>query len=154
MPRLYHLLCLILICALQTACASTKFNVLEINSLASQTSGTGEFEGLEYMAKRAPITATKRINIIFLHGIGISKAYDLTIKEKAVSSLCGRDETDEDRTRLNHIYIKRPNPKSFGTSIPGRNLELDSLVCMDKQVLPVGNNLEYVIYRIFWELKA
>jgi len=70
MPRLYHLLCLILICALQTACASTKFNVLEINSLASQTSGTGEFEGLEYMAKRAPITATKRINIIFLHGIG------------------------------------------------------------------------------------
>lgn len=151
-----------------TACASTNFTVLEINSLASTKSGDGAFQGLEYLANRAPLTETKRINIIFLHGIGwvenpedkplantfiqgIAKAYGLTIEEKAVSSLCGKDEKDEDTSLQNHILIKQSTPKKYRTSIPGRNLELDTLVCMDKQILPVGNNLEYVIYRVFWD---
>lgn len=168
MQRFFHLICLVLTCASLSACASTKFKVLEINSLASQSTGTGEFNGLEYMANRAPISSTKRINIIFLHGIGwvenpedkplantfiqgVANAYDLETEEKTVSSLCGRDEKDEDQTLQNHIYIKQPQPKSYGTSIPGRSLELDSLVCMDKQILPVANGLEYVIYRIFWD---
>lgn len=163
-----RLLIVLLLSLTLGACASTKFNVLEINSLSAQQSGEGEFEGLEYLAKRAPRTQTKRVNIIFLHGIGwvenpedkplansfiqgVAKAYNLETPEKVVSSLCGRDEKDEDKSALNHILIEEANPKLYRTSIPGRNLELDTLVCMDKQVLPVGNDLEYVIYRIFWD---
>jgi hypothetical protein len=161
-------ICYLLLSLSVSACASTKFNVLEINSLSAEASGEGEFEGLEYLAKRAPRTDVKRVNIIFLHGIGwvenredkplansfiqgVATAYNLETPEKAVSSLCGRDENDEDKSALNHILIEESDPKIYNTSIPGRNLELSTLVCMDKQVMPVGNDLEYVIYRIFWD---
>lgn len=163
-----RILCLVLLSFFLSACASTKFSVLEINSLSAEKSGIGEFEGLEYLARRAPITQTQRINIIFLHGIGwvenpedkplansfiqgVAKAYNLETPEKTVSSLCGRDKEDEQSPRKNYIHIKEATPKLYRTSIPGRNLEIDTLVCMDKQVLPVGNDLEFVIYRVFWD---
>lgn len=167
--RHYLKSCVYLLLALAlSACATTKFQVLEINSLSSETIGSGEFQGLEYMAKRAPLTEVKRVNIIFLHGIGwvenpedkplannflqgIAQAYDITLPEKVVSSVCGRNKENEDDALNNHIYIKQANAKPFSTAIPGRNLELDNLVCMDKKILPVGNNLEYVVYRVFWD---
>lgn len=164
----FHFCFYIFLAAFLSGCATTKFQVLEINSLSNETAGTGQFEGLEYMARRAPLTSVKRVNIIFLHGIGwvenpedkalannfmqgLAQAYDITVPEKAVSSVCGRNKENEDEDALNHIMIKQTDSRAFRTSIPGRNLELDNLVCMDKQVLPVGNSLEYVIYRVFWD---
>ncbi len=162
-----RILTLLLTLTLLTGCASTKFRVLEINSLASKTAGEGRFEGLEALAFRDRNTPQQRVNIIFMHGIGwvenpedaplannfikgLANAYNLETDEKAVSSLCGRDEQDEDVTLSNHIHIKEVQPKLYET-LPGSNLTLDKLVCMDRQVLKVKDDLEYVIYRIFWD---
>ncbi|MEL6687690.1 MAG: hypothetical protein AAFP97_08710, partial [Pseudomonadota bacterium] len=151
-----------------SSCASIGFNVLEINSLASETPGVGSFDGLESLVHQSKRTDRERVNIIFLHGIGwvenpddkplanafirgVAEAYGKTVEDKAVSALCGRDEMDEDVSLQNHVYIRSPQPKRYRTSIPGRQLELDRLVCMDRQVLPVRDDLEYVIYRIFWD---
>ena len=151
-----------------SSCASVGFNVLEVNSLAAEEPGEGAFDGLESLVHQSSRTDRKRVNIIFLHGIGwvenpedkplanafisgVANAYGRTVETKAVSALCGRDEMDENVSLQNHIYIKSPQPKRYRTSIPGRQLELDRLVCMDRQVLPVRDDLEYVIYRIFWD---
>ncbi|WP_409431878.1 hypothetical protein ACJ3XI_06530 [Litorimonas sp. RW-G-Af-16] len=189
------ILCLLAI--ILSGCASTKFQVLEINSLASKSAGKGQFSGLESLAKRErvvkpfddldgtikvksatsgeaiidsvsnPLRSVERVNIMFLHGIGwvenrenaplannfiqgLAKAYNLETDEKAVSSLCGRDQTDENVQLENHIYIKQKNPKIYQT-LPGSSLSLDRLACMDRQVLKVKDDLEYVIYRVFWD---
>ena len=152
-------------------CASTKFSVLEINSLASKTAGEGRFDGLESIASRKGLGDFKNekqtVNILFLHGVGwvenkddaplansfikgVANAYGLETDEKTGSSLCGRDEIDEDVERKNHIYITEIDPKSY-EPLPGSQLTLDNLICMDKQVLPVNDGLEYVIYRVFWD---
>ncbi len=148
-------------------CASTKFRVLEINSLASTQSGQGQFDGLEALASRAPRTATQRVNIMFLHGIGaietedaeplannfiqgIANAYGLETQEKTVSNVCGRDEDNEDIALRNHLFITQPTARRF-TTVLGSELSLDRLVCMDRQVLRVRKDLEYVIYRVFWD---
>lgn len=181
-----------------TGCASTKFSVLEINSLASKSAGEGQFDGLEALARRDRIVrayqsneggidavnvntgekvdvairdgikTVERVNIIFLHGVGwvenrddaplankfiqgVANAYNLETDEKAVSALCGRDEENEDLVLPgNYIRINEVVPKVYET-LPGSNLTLDSLVCMDRQVLKVKNDLEYVIYRVFWD---
>jgi len=149
-------------------CASTSFSVLEINSLAATEAGEGEFDGLEDLANRAPRSDIKRVNILFLHGIGwvenpddsplannfikgLANAYELDTQEKTVSSLCGRDEENEDKRLQNHILINEAKPKFYRTALPGSRLKLDNLVCMDKQVMRVQDDLEYVIYRIFWD---
>lgn len=151
-----------------SSCASVPFNVLEVNSLAAEEPGVGSFDGLEALADRSPRSGKRRVNIIFLHGIGwvenpedkplanafiagVADAYGLTVEEKAVSALCGRDTQDLDLSLHNHVYIKSPTPKRYRTSIPGRQLQLDRLLCMDRQVLPATDDLEYVIYRIFWD---
>ena len=166
-------LLLSLICAavMLSGCASTKFRVLEINSLASKTAGEGKFDGLESIASRKGIGMrpqdAKKVNILFLHGVGsventdqtplannfikgVAGAYGLETDEKAVSSLCGRKQGNEEASRENHIYITEITPKTY-EALPGRILTLDDLVCMDKQVLKVSDDLEYVIYRIFWD---
>lgn len=151
-----------------TGCASTDFQVLEINALSSEIPGVGQFEGLEAFSARRPLTKTRRVNILFLHGIGwvenpeekplannfikgIANAYGLTTDEKAVSSLCGRSVEDENIEKLNKVYITAKETRTFFTALPSRTLELDRLVCMDRQILSVGKDLEYVIYRIFWD---
>jgi len=120
------------------------------------------------MAGRVPNAKKRRVNIIFLHGIGlvenpdekplanafitgIADAYGLKVEKKAVSALCGRNTEEKDLSLHNHIYIKSPQIKRYRTAIPGRQLKLDRLVCMDRQVLPVREDLNYVIYRVFWD---
>lgn len=151
-----------------SACASVNFSVLQVNSLATETSDTASFDGLEALADRSPRSNKRRVNIIFLHGVGwvenpedkplanafiagIADAYGLSVEKKAVSALCGRDTKDQDLPLHNHVYIKSPTPKRYGTSIPGRELQLDRLLCMDRQVLPATEDLDYVIYRVFWD---
>ena len=159
------LLCLLLL-PLLCACASTDFRVLEINSLSYSAPGEGQFDGLEALASRAPRTSTQRVNIMFLHGIGaienadadplannfiqgIAKAYGLETEDRSVSSLCGRDPSESDTAR-SRLYITQPTARRFTTALGGQ-LSLDRLVCMDRQVLSVRGDLEYVIYRVFWD---
>lgn len=151
-----------------SACATVNFSLLQVNSLASETPGTAAFDGLEALADRNPLADKRRVNIIFLHGIGwvenpedkplanafiagVADAYGLNVEKKAVSALCGRDTKEKDLSLHNHVYIKSPQIKRYRTAIPGRQLQLDRLVCMDRQVLPVREDLDYVIYRIFWD---
>lgn len=151
-----------------SACASVNFSLLQVNSLASENPGIASFDGLEALADRDPRDDKRRVNIIFLHGIGwvenpdekplanafiagLADAYGLKVEDKAVSALCGRDTAEQDQTLNNHVYIKSPQIKRYRTSIPGRQLQLDRLLCMDRHVLPVRDDLDYVIYRIFWD---
>lgn len=153
---------------LLSACASVNFSVLDVNSLASDTPGFAAFNGLEAMADRNPSGEKKRVNIIFLHGIGfvegpdkkplanafitgVADAYGLNVKKRTVSALCGRSPEEKDLSLHNHVYINSPEIKRYDTAIPGRQLSLDRLVCMDRQVLSVRDDLDYVIYRIFWD---
>lgn len=154
--------------AILSGCASVKFELLQVNSLAAEQSGRAKFDGLEAMAERDPQAGKRRVNIIFLHGIGlveipdekplanafitgVADAYGLDVEKKAVSALCGRNTEENDLSLNNHIYIKSPQIKRYRTAIPGRQLKLDRLVCMDRQVLPVREDLNYVIYRVFWD---
>jgi hypothetical protein len=154
--------------AILSGCASVKFDLLQVNSLAIEQPGVAQFDGLEAMAGRDPNAKKRRVNIIFLHGIGlvenpdekplanafitgIADAYGLKVEKKAVSALCGRNTEEKDLSLHNHIYIKSPQIKRYRTAIPGRQLKLDRLVCMDRQVLPVREDLNYVIYRVFWD---
>ena len=151
-----------------SGCATTDTRVLSINSLTSDNYNDGTFRGLEALATGYDNKPGNRVNIIYLHGIGwienpddkplanefikgLANAYNIELDDKAVSSLCGRDTTEEETKLNNHIYIKEDSPKRYHTALPGIDLSLDDLVCLDRQVLRVSDDLEYVIYRVFWD---
>lgn len=153
---------------LLSGCASTKFQVLDINALSSNQDNNGTFRGLERLAKSTRDSRKQRVNIIYLHGIGyvenpedaplanafiagVADAYGETVETKSVASQCGRDGRDEDVQLSNFIKIRETRPRVYRTTLPGSNLTLNELACMDKQILPAGDDLEYVIYRVFWD---
>ncbi|WP_427451330.1 hypothetical protein [Litorimonas sp. WD9-15] len=159
---------IVLIALCLTGCASTKFEVLDINALSSDRDNNGAFVGLERLAQSAPNSRKKRVNIMYLHGIGyvenpedaplanafitgVADAYGQTVEEKAVASQCGRARKDEDVELSNSITITEVKKRTYKTTLPGSTLSLDELVCMDRQVLPVDSDIEYVIYRVFWD---
>ena len=153
------------------SCASTgrvKLKVHEISSLASNEPGTASFKGLEFLADPIPGKLKNRVNIIYLHGIGwtesdeneplanaflagIAKAYGLEVDGKIINTTCGQSEEEDAANSPDQIYIKSPLPTYFETALPGAKLKMDNLVCMDKQTLDVDDNLEFVVYRVFWD---
>mgnify|MGYP000436336500 FL=1 len=157
--------------ALLSACASSGIDlkVHHINSLTSEAHNDGEFLGLEFLSDPIPGKLKNRVNIFYLHGIGwtenpeadqlgndfltgVAKAYNLEIDGKIISSPCGTEKDGTISHGSDHIYITTgANPTYYETTLPGARLRLDNLVCMDKQVLDVDDNLEYVVYRIFWD---
>ena len=167
--RLYILL--IITALFLSACASNSksgLTVHHINSLASTDGNDGSFKGLEYLADPVPGTLKNRVNIIYLHGIGwtedrnngqlaedflggIAKAYDLDETDGLITTLCGETPYDPTAKPTPHIIIKADGTKYFETAIPGSKLKLDDLVCMDKQTLAIDDNLEFVLYRVFWD---
>ena len=101
---------LLLFACLLSGCASTQFEVLDINALSSDRDDNGSFKGLERLAERVPDSRKTRVNIMYLHGIGyienpedaplanafiagLADAYGQTVEEKAVASRCGRAST-------------------------------------------------------------
>ena len=153
-----------------TACASSSkvpLKVHHINSLASEDGNDGSFKGLEFLADPIPGKLKNRVNIIYLHGIGwtedrtkdqladdflggIAKAYNLEASDGLITTLCGEKAYDA-QTVSPHIYVKSDQPTFFDTALPGSKLRLDELVCMDKQTLDIDDNLEFVLYRVFWD---
>lgn len=161
---------LIFIAVLLSACASTKndLDILQINSLASENENDGHFKGLEALANNANAEQTKRINIFYLHGIGrtedpkepplgrtfirgVANAYGLEIEGNTLASRCGIKSDGETETRSEFIEITAGETVTYYTVVPGVQLSLDRLVCMDRQVLRVRPDLEYIVYRIFWD---
>ncbi len=154
-----------------SACASnpTKFKIHSVDSLVSSEIGKPDFRGLEFLADPIPGKLKNRINIFYLHGIGwtedpeadplgnnfltgIAKAYGISVEGQIVASPCGDTIHEGDDHNSNHIYVTPgPTPTVFETAIPGAQLVLDRLVCMDKQTLEVDQALEFVVYRIFWD---
>ena len=154
-----------------TGCASsgkTPLKVHHINSLASEDSDDGGFKGLEFLADPIPGKLKNRVNIIYLHGIGwtedrtkgqladdflggIAKAYNLEASDGLITTLCGETPYNGSINNTPHIYIKADQRTEFDTAIPGSKLALDELICMDKQSLEIDDNLEFVLYRVFWD---
>ena len=154
-----------------TGCASSAkvpLKVHHINSLASENENDGGFKGLEYLADPIPGKLKNRVNIIYLHGIGwtedrtkgqlandflggIAKAYNLEASDGLIITLCGERPHNGNDNQTPHIYIKADQPTEFDTALPGSKLKLDELVCMDKQTLEIDDNLEFVLYRVFWD---
>ena len=154
-----------------TGCASSAkipLKVHHINSLASENGNDGGFKGLEYLADPIPGKLKNRVNIIYLHGIGwtedrtkdqladdflggIAKAYNLEASDGLITTLCGETPYSGSGNETPHIYIKADQRTEFDTAIPGSKLALDELVCMDKQTLEIDDNLEFVLYRVFWD---
>ena len=162
MIRLFLYICFSLALS---ACATSKvpLKVLAINSLDVVESNTGSFEGLEFLADSLEGQVKNRVNILYLHGIGytedstadqlageflggIAGAYDLDETDGLVTSSCGAETSLK-----SHIYLRADSPLTYETVIPGSQLKLNDLVCMDKQVLQIGQELEFVIYRVFWD---
>lgn len=152
-----------------SGCSTTSFEVLDINALSSNSDNNGSFKGLERLAERSPDNSRNvRVNIIYLHGIGyvedpentplanafiagVANAYGKDVEEKAVASQCGRDDQNEDIKLSNSITITDTKVRNYKTTLPGSTLRLSDLACMDRQVLKVSGNIEYVIYRVFWD---
>ena len=169
MPR--FILMLIIVAMLLSGCASntkTGLKVHHINSLASSSQNDGSFKGLEYLADPVPGKLKNRVNIMYLHGIGwtedrnngqlaedflsgIAKAYDLDATDGIITTLCGEAPYDPLASATPHIFIKADQERYFETALPGSKLKLDDLVCMDKQTLAIDDNLEFVLYRVFWD---
>ena len=155
--------------AFMSGCATSSFEVLDINALSSDRDDNGSFKGLERLAKRKADGSNKvRVNIMYLHGIGyvenpedaplanafiagVADAYNNEVEDKAVASRCGRDDKDEDIMLSNSIRITDTKVRNYKTTLPGSSVSLTDLACMDKQVLNVSGNIEYVIYRVFWD---
>ena len=166
--RLISCLCISL---LATACAtSTKVpaKILAINSLESTEDKTGHFKGLEFLADPIPGQLKNRVNVVYMHGIGwtedrnkeqlansfmvgLAKAYGQEPEDNYIKSLCGESDYDQRQANQDYIYVQNRNPKYFETIIPEQQLRLEQLVCMDRTVLSVDDNLEYVVYRVFWD---
>ena len=154
-----------------TGCASSgkvPLKVHHINSLASANGNDGGFKGLEYLADPIPGKLKNRVNIIYLHGIGwtedrtkgqladdflggIAKAYNLEASDGLITTLCGEAPYNGGPDTTPHIYIKGDQTTAFDTALPGSQLKLDKLACMDKQTLEIDDNLEFVLYRVFWD---
>jgi len=169
MARLY--LTLMLMAVFLSGCASstnTNLKVHHINTLASASNNDGSFKGLEYLADPVPGKLKNRVNIMYMHGIGwtedrnngqlaedflsgIAKAYDLDATDGIITTLCGEAPYDPTAQPTPHIYIKADQERFFETALPGSKLKLDDLVCMDKQTLAIDDNLEFVLYRVFWD---
>ncbi|MGJ8563955.1 MAG: hypothetical protein ACSHXY_10425 [Alphaproteobacteria bacterium] len=161
-------LCLPLIVSACTT-TNTKLKVHEVNALASEKSNDGEFQGLEFLADPIPGRLKNRVNIFYLHGIGwtenpekdqlgnnfltgVAKAYGLKLDGQIIDTPCDNSAEASPSKVTNHIYITTgEEPVYYETTIPGTSLQLNKLVCMDKQTLNVDDNLEYVVYRIFWD---
>ncbi len=148
---------------------SNSLQILQINSLASENSSDGKFKGLEALADTAGTDDIERVNIFYLHGIGrtedpnepplgrtfmkgVANAYGLDIEGNTLASQCGVKSEGEGQTKGEFIEITSGDvPVVYQTVVPGVKLTLDRLVCMDKQRLKVRPDLEYVVYRIFWD---
>ena len=153
------------------ACATGRvpLNVLAINSLENPLPNSGSFKGLEKLANPIAGGEKRRINIIYLHGIGytedrsasdqlavefldgIAGAYNLDASSGLVTTLCGEAPITEADKAKTHIYLRADQPRIYETVIPGSQLTLNDLVCMDKQVLQIAGSLEFVVYRVFWD---
>ena len=66
-----RLLSLVFLAFSLSGCATSSFEVLDINALSSNLDNNGSFKGLERIAEKAPNSNhVVRVNIIYLHGIG------------------------------------------------------------------------------------
>ena len=164
-----RVLSLILCALILSGCATRPFQVLDINALSSDRDNNGSFKGLERIAEKAPDSGKNiRVNIMYLHGIGyienpedaplanafitgVADAYNSVVEEKAVASQCGRDDENEDKRLFNSIQITDVKTRKYKTTLPGSTLQLTDLACMDRQTIKFDGNIEYVIYRIFWD---
>ena len=169
---LLRLILTLMLAVILAGCSSNpnKLNIMQINGLSEDLDNDGSFKGLEFLANSVNDEAMNRVNIFYVHGIGwtedpendplaerflegIADAYSLEIKGNVLASQCGIAAIENKTKKVaNSIDITTGDqPIIYQTVIPGVELKLDKLVCMDRQTLKVTDNLEYVVYRVFWD---
>ena len=159
---------LLLLGGILSACASSqKFTLDDIASLTQTDPAQIEFQGLELLADTLPGNVVPRVNVVYLHGIGwtedpenealgqdflsnVARAYGLTRAPNA-DGKCLRDSGQAEAKNENLIYIDAAEPLRFETVIPGTFLEMNRLACLDRNVIRVGDTVEFALYRIFWD---
>lgn len=155
---------------LLTGCASTAevpLKIHTINSLTQDNEGSGEFNGLEFLANVKPGDTKSRVNIFYIHGIGwtenpdadqiaedflggIAKAYGRDVEGQIIKSSCGAAAPDGSPAP-NAVFLTPTTARQYETGLAGSSLTLSKFACMDKQVLEVNSALEFVVYRVFWD---
>lgn len=152
-----------------SACATkaVPLKVHGINALSQLNDGTGEFQGLEFLADVAPGEFKARVNIFYLHGIGwtenpdaeqvaedflggIAGAYGREVEGQIIKTSCGAPSA-KNKPPANAVYLTPSTPRQYETGLSGSSLTLDRFACLDKQVLEVDPALEFVVYRVFWD---
>ncbi len=162
------LLCLWLLVGCASSGKKSDLKVHHINSLASVQNNDGSFLGLEYLADPIPEKLKNRVNIVYLHGIGwtedrnaqalgsdflqgIANAYKLDEAKELDFSRCGESPLRPGISPKPFIHIKSSSPRYYDTAIRGSQIKLNEIACLDKQVLTIDDNLEFVLYRVFWD---
>lgn len=154
---------------LGAGCASSNPTIVhQINDLASPIRNSGSFNGFESLARPINGQDKKRINILYVHGIGwtenadspelgnsflkgIAKAYHGVNQDKFVINRCRLKHHDTSAGETDHTFIETKKPVVFNTGLAGSALSIKNLACMDKQILDTDHQLEFVVYRVFWD---
>jgi len=154
---------------LLTGCATSNPTIVHhINDLAQVDTNSGSFNGIESMARPVNGTNVKRVNIVYIHGIGwtenannselgnsflkgIAEAYDGVDQNNFVVNRCRLKYHDIDEGELDHTFIETSTPVYYETGLAGSALSVKKLACMDKQVLQTTQDIEFVVYRVFWD---
>ena len=82
---------------------------------------------------------------------GIAGAYSGGKQESFINNRCRLGHHDITEGELDHTFIETSSDVFYETGLKGSGLKLRKLACMDKQVLPATPDLEFVIYRVFWD---
>jgi len=157
---------------LLSACSSNpnKLQISQIDSFEDSGRKDGYFKGLEQLANQKPGSEITRLNIFYLHGMGwtedpendplagrllngMAEAYDVESEEYTLQSQCGVLESSDDQSdTTSFITITTGElPITYKTFLPGVELRLQDLICMDRQTLRVNSGLEFIVYRVFWD---
>lgn len=154
------------ISTLLSACGTTKPVLHSINSLSSALPGTGSFDGLESRASILP-DGRREISIVYSHGIGwtqqkarlaedfavsLSEFYGFELSDSQRSSeRCPSSLASEEQKNGGLRIHADGGDAVFETDLSGQRLWLTEIGCMDRQVLNPGGEIQFNLYRLFWD---
>lgn len=148
--------------------AHCETNKLIINGLTDHKPGIGSFRGIEHF--KEPLEDGRyKVSIVYFHGIGWTQRNGKLASDfaDAIGLAYGPDFA----LKSGHKAGTRcpvsdgPYPRDFGglnirpsssgvtfnTDLAGDFLWIYHIGCVDRQILNAGGDLEYHIYRLFWD---
>ncbi|NNE59254.1 MAG: hypothetical protein HKN36_14195 [Hellea sp.] len=168
--RLYtHILVFCAVFLSSCALTATSLKISQIDALSDNATNMGAFAGIERLADRQTPDDIKRVNVFYIHGIGwtedpknvalgrrfvsgVSEAYKYDLSGPRFAPKCSKLETDGGDEITNPASIEITTaPVIYETIIPGAQLRVEKLVCMDRLIFRPVDDLEFTVYRVFWD---